>query len=117
MAAVRASAVLAGLFALTLFTLPAASVNACPFCVQQGSTLLGDYKEASAVLVGTFANAKLDPNGNFGEGTTDFTVEKVLKSHASVANKKILTIPKYIPKTDKKFLIFFDVYKDVIEPY
>src|SRR5262249_1075139 len=65
----------------------------------------------------TFSNARLDDKAGFGEGSTDFTIEKVLKSHASIANKKVITIPKYIPKTDKKFLIFCDVFKDTIDPY
>src|SRR5438105_699861 len=117
MAALRAFGTLAVLSALLFFAGSTNSAEACPFCDERGPTLLGDYKQATMVMLGTFSNARLDDKGGFGEGTTDFTIEKVLKSHASIANKKVITIPKYIPKTDKKFLIFCDVFKDTIDPY
>jgi hypothetical protein len=117
MAAVRARLVLPAFFALFLLTSATTSVLACPFCDEKGPTLLGDYNQATMVLLGKFSNPKLDPNGNFGEGTTDFTIEQALKTDSSIDKKKVITIPKYIPKTDQKFLIFCDVYKGMIDPY
>jgi hypothetical protein len=117
MAAVRARLVLPAVLALCLLSSAASSVIACPFCDEKGPTLLGDYQQATMVLLGKFSNARTDPNGNFGEGTTDFTIESALKTDSSIKDKKRITIPKYIPKTDQKFLIFCDVYKGTIDPY
>src|SRR5262245_9389019 len=78
MAAVPTRSGVAALLALLALAYPAAA-KCCPFCDEKGPTLLGDYKQAAMVLLGTFSNAKLDPNGNFGEGTTDFTIEVALK--------------------------------------
>jgi hypothetical protein len=99
------------------FSLPGRS---CPFCSMQGQTLIGDVNQASMVLFGTFTNAKLDASGDLGQGTTDLVIEAVIKSHEILGNKKVLTVPRYVP-TDKnsntKFLVFCDVFKGKIDPY
>jgi hypothetical protein len=104
---------------LVLSLLPAA-LSACPFCSMQGQTLTGDVNQASLVLVGTLANPKLDPNGEFGQGTTELHIEAVLKRHEILGDQKMIVLPRYIP-TDKnkpsKFLIFCDVFKGKIDPY
>src|SRR6266849_2695745 len=74
--------------------------TSCPFCSMQGQTLIGDVNQASMVLFGTFANAKLDASGDFGQGTTDLILEAVIKNHEILGAKKILTLPRYVP-TDK----------------
>jgi hypothetical protein len=94
--------------------------DACPFCTMQGQTLTQDVNQASMVLFGTLKNAKLDPNGEFGQGTTDFEVEAVVKKHDILNGKKVITLPRYVPsdKDNKyKFLIFCDVFKGKIDPY
>jgi hypothetical protein len=96
------------------FTPPA---GACPFCGEKGPTLIGDFKQAGMVLFGRFTNAKLSPEGDFAGGSTDFVIEKVLKPHAILGKKKVLTLPRYVPKTRSKFLIFCDVYKGKVDPY
>ncbi len=92
----------------------------CPFCSQDKiPTLLGDYNQALMVLVGTFTNAKLADN------TTDFVIEKVLKSNPflksgkvkKVDGKKVLTLPRYLPQAKTKYVIFCDVYKDMVDPF
>jgi hypothetical protein len=92
----------------------------CPFCSMQGQTLIGDVSQASMVLFGTFTNAKLDASGDFGQGSTDLVVEAVIKKHEILGDKKLLTLPRYVP-TDKnsnvKFLVFCDVFKGKIDPY
>jgi hypothetical protein len=92
----------------------------CPFCSMQGQTLIGDVNQASMVLFGTFTNAKLDSSGDFGQGSTDLAVEAVIKKHEILGDKKLLTLPRYVP-TDKnspvKFLVFCDVFKGKIDPY
>jgi len=72
----------------------------CPFCSMQGQTLIGDVNQASMVLFGTFANAKLDASGDFGQGSTDLILEAVIKNHEILGAKKVLTLPRYVP-TDK----------------
>ena len=41
-----------------------------------------------------------DPTA-FNKGTTDLTVELVIKDHESVRGKKVVTLPKYIPADPK----------------
>jgi hypothetical protein len=92
----------------------------CPFCSMQGQTLIGDVNQASMVLYGTFANAKLDASGDLGQGSTDLVIEAVIKKHEVLGDKKVLTLPRYVP-ADKnnsvKFLVFCDVFKGKIDPY
>ncbi len=98
------------------FCLPAA-VTACPFCSMQGQTLIGDVNQASMVLYGSFANAKLDASGD--GGTTDLEIDAVIKKHDILGDKKVLNLPRYVPPTDKKvkFLVFCDVFKGKVDPY
>jgi hypothetical protein len=106
--------------AFLAWTFCPAPARCCPFCSMQGQTLIGDVNQASMVLFGTFANAKLDASGDFGQGSTDLIVEAVIKTHEILGAKKILTLPRYVP-TDKngnvKFLVFCDVFKGKIDPY
>ncbi len=97
-----------------------APAPACPFCSMQGQTLTADVNQASMVLFGTLTNAKLDPNGDLGGGSTDLVIEGVVKKHEILGDQKVLTLPRYVP-TDKnnkvKFLIFCDVFKGKVDPY
>jgi hypothetical protein len=104
---------------LTLLVEPAHSA-ACPFCSMQGQTLVGDVNQASMVLFGTLTNAKLDASDDVGRGTTDLRIEAVIKKNPILGDKKVITLPRYIPsdKENKvKYLIFCDVYKEKIDPY
>jgi hypothetical protein len=103
--------------ALAYFTAP---VPACPFCSMQGTTLTQDVNQASMVLFGTLANAKLDPNGDFGGGSTDLVIEGIIKKHEILGDQKVLTLPRYVPtdaNNKAKFLIFCDVFKGKVDPY
>jgi hypothetical protein len=97
-----------------------APAPSCPFCSMQGQTLIGDINQASMVLFGTLANAKLDAGGDLGQGSTDLVIEAVIKKHEILGDKKVITLPRYVP-TDKnshvKFLVFCDVFKGKIDPY
>jgi hypothetical protein len=106
------------LAALTLSWL-AVPAGACPFCSEErGPTLVGDFNQAALVLLGTFTNPRLDANnGGADGGTTDFIIEEVFKKHEIVANKKKITLPRYMPQAKNKFIIFCDVYKGMIDPY
>jgi hypothetical protein len=92
---------------------------ACPFCGGQGQTLTGEVNDASLVIFGALENAKLDPNNEFGQGTTDLRIETVVKDHDVRGGKKVITLPRYLPKQDKddKFLVFCGVFKGKIDPY
>jgi hypothetical protein len=109
---------LAVLAATLAFLSVAPAGHSCPFCAEQkGPTLLGDYNQAAMVLVGTFANARLDNRGGLENGTTDFVIEEVLKDHEMLKGRKTITLPKYIPPTKSKFVLFCDVFKGAIDPY
>ena len=75
------------------------------------------------ILYGTLSNAKPDTKdpGAFGKGTTDFTIDRVIKPHEFVKGKKKITIPKYLQQaqTDKpvKYLIFFNVVNGELDAY
>src|SRR5262249_53922597 len=55
--------------------------------------------------------------GELESGTTDFIIEKRFKDHPLVAKQTKITLPKYLPPTKSKFVIFCEVYKDQIDPY
>src|SRR5262245_27050286 len=104
---------------LILVALPALAVPkeacACPFCVdERGPTMVDDYLQASFVLYGSFTNARLDPNGGIDGGSSDFVIEKVLKNHDMLNGKKMITLPKHVPASKSKWVVFCDVYKGVI---
>src|SRR5437667_11332683 len=88
------------------------SAVCCPFCSMQGQTLTGEVNQASMVLFGTLANAKLNADG-FDQGSTDLQIEAVIKKNDILADKKVVTLPRYVPsdKANSKFLIFCDVFK------
>jgi hypothetical protein len=82
-----------------------------------GSTLVGDFDQATMVLVGVASNPMLG-KGGLDEGTTDFTIENVLKSNDFIKDKKVITLPRYLNNPKKnKLVIFCDVYKGKIDPY
>jgi len=98
---------------------------ACPFCSPSGETLSGEVSQADYILYGTFANAQRDPTDPtaFNKGTTELTVEQVIKSHDSVKGKKVIIVPRYIPSdTDpkagkQKHLVFFKLYGNQVDAY
>jgi hypothetical protein len=110
----------AGLAILVGMLVASVGLAWCPFCTMSGQTLTDDVNQASMVLYGTLANARLDPNGDFGGGMTDLNIEAIVKKHEVLGDGKKLTLPRYVP-TDKdskvKFLIFCDVFKGKIDPY
>jgi hypothetical protein len=115
----RRTSVLLSLFALVACIGLAAPARACPFCGQfGGGTLTQEVNQASMVLYGTFTNARAGAAGEFGGGTTDLVIEKVIKPHKIVENKNKITLDKYVPPVAKtKWLVFCDVFKGKIDPY
>jgi hypothetical protein len=108
----------AGLFAAcAIVFVPLSTARACPFCSAEGKTLTADAGEASLILFGKLSNARLDPKDAYA-GQTDLEIEMVVKSHAILAGRKKITLPRYLPpEPDYKFLVFCDVYKGQIDPY
>lgn len=90
----------------------------CPFCSGASTTFMQEAGSASLILFGTPKNARIDAAG---QGTTDFDIELVIKSHEFVGGKKSLVVPRYMPQTDPekpyKFLLFGDVYKGQLDIY
>ena len=111
-----ALAIFVSLAGLLMVLLPRVAL-ACPFCSMQGQTLTGEVNQASMVLFGTLANARLNAGGE--QGSTDLQIEAVVKKHDILGEKKVVTLPRYVPtdKTMSKFLIFCDVFKGKIDPY
>jgi hypothetical protein len=101
-----------------VLSLPA---QACPFCNVNGQTLTGETNQASMVLFGTLTKADPNPREEAPDGTTDLVIEKVVKNHDFLQNRKILTLPRYIPPIPDgnkyKFLVFIDVFKNKLDPY
>ncbi|MBA4066242.1 MAG: hypothetical protein C0501_21505 [Isosphaera sp.] len=99
----------------------AAPAAACPFCTPTGTTLSGEVAQADFILFGTLTNANRDPNDPtaFNKGTTDLTIETVIKPHDMVKGKKTVTIPRYVPPDGRndKYLVFFNVYDGKLDPY
>jgi hypothetical protein len=95
------------------------SLLACDFCAMQDRTLTKQVNESSLVLFGSLTNAKETPEG---EGTTDFSIDAVVKKHEIVGDKKVVTLARYIPNLssprnkDSKFLVLCDVFKGKIDP-
>lgn len=110
----------AALVAVVLFdfTPPA---QACPGCgPPSGQTLASEVSQADFILYGTFGNAKADPKDpGSAKGTTDLNIEAIVKSHTLVKDKKVFTIPRYVPPDPKptKYMVFFNVVNGDVDPY
>jgi hypothetical protein len=69
------------------------------------------------VLFGTLLNPRINPDGS---GATDLRIETVLKNDPALANRKSLTIARFMPvdpKSPPKFLVFCDVINGQIDAY
>ncbi|MCS6864941.1 MAG: hypothetical protein RMJ56_06120 [Gemmataceae bacterium] len=98
-----------------------ADTQACPGCgPPTGQTLTSEVAQADFILYGTLSNAKPDPKEpGTSKGTTDMTIEAIIKSHPLVKDKKVFTIPRYVPPDPKptKYLVFFNVVNGEVDPY
>lgn len=87
--------------------------TACPGCgPPTGQTLTSEVAQADFILYGTLGNAKADPKDpGSTKGTTDMTIDAVVKAHPLVKDKKVYTIPRYVPPDPKpyKYMVFFNV--------
>jgi hypothetical protein len=107
---------------IVLISNPATAMPGCPACTPTGTTLAAEVTQADMILYGTLSNPKLDPtDGALNKGTTDLTIDLVIKPHDIVKGKKTITIPRYVPPDmggkDYKHLIFFNVVNGQLDPY
>lgn len=95
---------------------PAAACSICNPDMMRSATIRQDAAQAKLIVYGTLANPRLlskDPTKT--DAATDLTIQTVLKSDPSLANKTVLEIPRYLPvdpKNPPKFLVLCDVFKD-----
>jgi hypothetical protein len=96
-----------------------APARACPGCgAPTGQTLASEVAQADFIIYGTFGNPQPNPNDP-SKGTTDMTIDAVVKSHALVKDKKVFTIPRLVPPDAKptKYMVFFNVVNGDVDPY
>jgi hypothetical protein len=87
---------------------------ACPFCMEnKGMTLVGDFKQADMVVLGTFVKTR---PGKDLEFESDFKITEVIKPHPFLKGKDIVTLPKYQASTNP-FLIYMDHFKGELDAY
>jgi hypothetical protein len=95
------------------------SAQACPGCgPPTGQTLASEVAQADFILFGTLGSPK--PNANdTTKGTTEITIDTIVKEHALVKNKKVFTIPRLVPPDTKptKYMVFFNVVNGDVDPY
>ncbi|MBX9582060.1 MAG: hypothetical protein K2X87_17280 [Gemmataceae bacterium] len=93
---------------------------ACPFCSPSGETLAGEVNQADFIVYGTLSNAQQDTSDPtaFNKGTTDLSIDLVIKDHELLKGKKAITLPKYLPADAKlKHLVFVKVYNGQFDAY
>lgn len=111
-------AVIATFAAVSGLLSPASACILCPGNVQTSTTLRQDAGMSKAVLYGTLTNARL--NGGVSMGTTDLSIERLLKNDPFLAGKKAVTLNRYVPadpKNPPKYVVFCDIYKGILDPY
>src|SRR4051812_727820 len=76
-------------------------VAACSLCGSAFTkqTLRNEIKQSKMVLYGWMGNPQL---GGAGAGMTELHVEKILKSHPALGDKRLVIVPQYIPVLDPK---------------
>jgi hypothetical protein len=114
-----------GLTALALAALM--SLNSAPACslcdgaLRSQTTFRQEFEQAKIVLYGTLANPQFKPGAAPGTGTTEFRVDKVIKSDPALAGRNKLELPKYIPvldmKNPPKYVVFVSVKDNQLNPY
>jgi hypothetical protein len=108
MARLFAGLCMVGLCGLLTSPLPACSLCTSPL---RRETLGAELDRADLVLFGYAANPKLNVQAGAlpGAGSTDFTIERIVKSDGNL-NQKKLTLERYVPVLDPKdpprFLLF-----------
>ena len=104
------------LLALVALAAFAFSTQACEFCNgEREKPLVSQFEDAELVLVGHFKNAKQSADG-IAPGNTDFMIQQVYKGDPMMKGKT-LSLPRYVPDSKTKFIIFGETYKGKIDAY
>lgn len=108
---------IAAAMAPTLLLASTPAVWACGFIDQfaNSPTISRDAADAKFVLYGYLQNARKEP----GAGTTELVVVRALKGDSSIANKKIVTVPRYVEIEEGQkphFLVFGDIKNGKLDP-
>jgi len=100
-----------------LLSLPPALAQACIFCVNPNSNPLArEVAEAKLVVYGKITDAHLGPDGI--RGTSQFTVESLIKGDQALLKGRTITLPRYQPPTvGIMHLLFIDVSNGQYDPY
>jgi hypothetical protein len=104
--------------ALLISNSPALACSLCLPNAQASLSLRQDFAQAKLVLYGTVTNPRLAPGA--GSGTIDLQIERVLKDNPALANRKVVTISKYVPvdpRNPPKFLVFCNINGDRLDAY
>lgn len=96
-----------------------AALLACPFCSQQGQTLAGELASADMIVVATVVRSERDEK-DFTKSTTEFRIDRTIKSHPAFEGKSTLTLQRFIPvekgKSPPQLLLFCYVNTDSSDP-
>ncbi len=113
----RKTALLFGL--LILLPSPAPACSLCGDRLSRSMSLAYEFSEASVVLYGPIANAKLGVVP--GQGTTDYHIEKIIKDDPAFPRTKKVVLSRYLPifdaKAPPKYVMFIRDPKKSVEPY
>lgn len=93
-----------------------ALVRACTLCTGMGPPLMKEISDAKLVVFGKILDARLGPDGI--QGTSEFSVECILRGDAGNVKNQRLVLPRYVPPVPgMKYLIFLDVVNGQVDPY
>ena len=92
--------------------------RACDLCPGARSLPFSyEARGAAMVVVGHITSARLAPDGV--GGTSELTIDAIIKADPAFRNRKSITIRKYLPPDPKYkyFLVFLDAVKGRLDPY
>lgn len=98
------------------------SAFACPFCSNMGKTLAENINEAAVVVYAELSNARQIPGDDPDRPAeaTDMTVLRIIKNNPALANRKQITLPRFIAAAEKEkvnYVVFAEVLDGKIDPY
>src|SRR5262245_9494336 len=89
------------------------TLSACSLCGNaRKSAFSREWDRHQLIAYGYPANPRLstDPGALPGSGTTDFHIEKVLKSDSALGKREVVEVKGYIPViNDTRYIAFFNV--------